>query len=75
MYSGGVAREWRGGGAEKDSSVSTDAPTNQVMLNVLPPPLSRAHRDSQEERARAVKAGIEELLADVDEVLRNPSTP
>lgn len=56
------------------SRVSADSPTTQVMLNVLPPPLSRAHRDSHEERARAVKAGIEELLADVDEALRNPST-
>jgi hypothetical protein len=56
------------------SSVSSDTPTMHVMLDVLPPPLSRAHRDSQEERARAVKAGIEELLADVDEALHAPST-
>lgn len=56
------------------SSVSAQSPTIDVMLDVLPPPLSRALRDSQAERARAVKAGIEELLADVDEALRNPST-
>jgi hypothetical protein len=42
----------------------------EEMLDVLPPPLSRAHRAQQSERARAVKESIDELLADVDEVLR-----
>ncbi|MDQ3757966.1 MAG: hypothetical protein M3394_08975 [Actinomycetota bacterium] len=41
------------------------------MLDVLPPPLSRAHRKSQSELARAVKQSIDELLADVDDAL-NP---
>jgi hypothetical protein len=40
------------------------------MPNVFPPPLSRAHRESHAERARAVKASIEELLVVVDEALR-----
>lgn len=39
------------------------------MLNVLPPPLSRAHRDDYTERARAVKDSIDELLAEVDDAL------
>lgn len=38
-------------------------------MNVLPPPLSRANRDSYVERARTVKADIDHLLADVDDVL------
>lgn len=42
----------------------------EEMLDVLPPPLSRAHRATQSERARAVKESIEELLADVDDALR-----
>jgi len=42
----------------------------EEMLDVLPPPLSRAHRTKQSELARAVKASIEELLADVDDALR-----
>lgn len=40
-----------------------------VVLDVLPPPLSRAHRDSQAERARHVKHSLEALLADVDAAL------
>jgi len=42
----------------------------EEMLDVLPPPLSRAHRAKQSELARAVKASIEELLVVVDEALR-----
>ena len=38
-------------------------------MDVLPPPLSRAHRESYKERARAVKADIDHLLADVDDAL------
>jgi hypothetical protein len=41
----------------------------EIVLNVLPPPLSRANRDSQAERARTVKRTIETLLAEVDELL------
>ena len=44
-----------------------------VMLNVLPPPLSRAHRDSHAERVRNVKHTIEELLAEVDDALGAPT--
>ena len=43
-----------------------------VMLNVLPPPLSRAHRESHAERVRHVKHTIEALLAEVDEALTPP---
>lgn len=39
------------------------------MLNVLPPPLSRAHREHYTKQARAVKDSIDELLADVDAAL------
>lgn len=45
----------------------------EVMLNVLPPPLSRAHRESHAERVRTVKHTIEELLAEVDDAL-DPDT-
>lgn len=45
------------------------ADTKRAMLNVLPPPLSRANRESYAERARAVKADIADLLAVVDEAL------
>lgn len=39
------------------------------MLDVLPPPLSRAHREEHSRQARAVKASLDELLAEVDDVL------
>jgi hypothetical protein len=39
------------------------------VLNVLPPPLSRANRKNFTELARAVKDSIEELLAEVDDAL------
>lgn len=38
-------------------------------MTVLPPPLSRANRDAHDERARAVKADIDHLLAEVDDAL------
>lgn len=43
----------------------------EEMLDVLPPPLSRAHRAKHTEQARAVKESIDELLADVDDALRS----
>lgn len=39
------------------------------MLNVLPPPLSRAHREEHSRQARAVKDSLDQLLAEVDGVL------
>ena len=44
-----------------------------VMLNVLPPPLSRANRESYAERVRNVQHSIEALLAEVDDALEPPS--
>lgn len=44
-----------------------------VMLNVLPPPLSRANRESHAELVRNVKHSIEALLAEVDDALDPPS--
>lgn len=38
-------------------------------MSVLPPPLSRANREAHDERARAVKADIDDLLAEVDDAL------
>jgi hypothetical protein len=49
--------------------VGSTADTKRAMLNVLPPPLSRANRESYAERARAVKADITKLLAEVDDAL------
>lgn len=39
------------------------------MLNVLPPPLSRAIRETHVERARTVKHDLDQLLAEVDDAL------
>lgn len=38
-------------------------------MTVLPPPLSRANREAHDKRARAVKADIDHLLAEVDDAL------
>ncbi|MBW3669202.1 MAG: hypothetical protein KY443_08315 [Actinobacteria bacterium] len=38
-------------------------------MSVLPPPLSRANREAHDERARAVKADLDDLLAEVDDAL------
>jgi hypothetical protein len=40
---------------------------------LLPPPLSRAHRDAQADDARAVRERVDEFLSKLDEELPAPA--